>query len=151
MKKTALIPVKTWQFYHAAKHHLGIAFLQKLFKVSPRQIDRWACDPDFAESSQRNPMDRYETLLKKLMELGATDVARATVDRQAAIIGCSLVCDGEIIPDKDTLTEELLDDLPAIAKLHTAISEGQPMGVVRDLAAKAINDIREDLAAYERQ
>ena len=150
-KETAKIPVKTWQFYHAVKHHLGMTFIQKLFKVSPRQIDRWACDPDFAESSQRNPMDRYETQLKKLMELGAVDVACSTVDRQAAIVGCSLVEDDKCRPDKSSLAEECLDDLPALADFHTAMQKKEPMPVVRDLARRCKHDIDEDLALYEEQ
>jgi hypothetical protein len=149
MAKQTTLPIKTWQFYHACKHHLGVATIQKLFKVSPRQIDRWACDPDFAESSQRNPMDRYETLLKKLMELGAVDVARATVDRQAAIVGCSLQCEGDVVPDKETLEAECLDDLPALAVLHRAMLNKEPIQVVNDLARKAIKDIKEDLVLYQ--
>lgn len=148
-QKTPSIPVKTWQFYHACMHHLGIAVIQKLFKVSPRQIYRWACDPDFAESSQRNPMDRYETLLKKLMALGAVDVARAVVDRQARIVGCGLIDDGEIHPDKQTLGDELLDDLPALADFHTAIRHHADIAIVRDLCRKAKHDLDESLAMYE--
>lgn len=150
-QKTSPIPVKSWQFYHACKHHLGMAFVQKLFKVSPRQIDRWACDPDFADSSQRNPMDRYETLLKKLMELGAVDVARAVVDRQARIVGCSLVEDGEIVPDKPTLADECLDDLPALADYHQAMRQNAPIQVIRDLCRHAKREIDESLAMYETQ
>jgi hypothetical protein len=151
MKQTPSIPVKTWQFYHACKHHIGMATVQKLFKVSPRQIDRWACDPDFAESSQRNPMDRYETLLKKLMELGAVDVARSVVDRQASIVGCGLVENTEICPDKATLADELLDDLPALADFHSAIRHNADIAIVRDLHRKAKHDLDESLAAYEAQ
>ena len=151
MPEKSFLPVKTWQFYHACKQHLGVAFIQKLFKVSPRQIDRWACDPDFADSSQRNPMDRYETLLKKLMERGAVDVAMAAADRQAAIVGCTLVSDTGAVPDKTTLADECLDDLPALSQLHAAMRDHLPTPVIRDLLRKLKTEIDEDLALYERQ
>jgi len=78
---------KTWQFYSACLYHLGKGTLNKIYcglkaKRCPscetalidsreRQIHRWSSDPDTTESHQRNPIDRYETLLKMLMERGA--------------------------------------------------------------------------------
>ena len=141
-------PVHTWQFYRAVKKILGKTFLPTLFKRSPRQIDRWSCDPDFSESSQRNPMDRYETILSELMEIGKEKIARGAVDRQARIVECELVCLGDATPDKDTLSEELLDDLPAVTKLHTAIINREPEQVVRELLSKAKRELDEDYQAY---
>lgn len=85
------------------------------------------------------------------MERGRTDFARAAVDYLAGIVGCTLVCDGEIHPDKETLADECLDDLPALAEFHTALREGQPLPVVRELCRKAKHDIDESLAIYEAQ
>lgn len=142
------IPVHTWQFYLAVKKVLGKVFMPTLFKVSPRQVDRWACDPDFSASSQRNPMDRYETLLSELMEVGKVRLARGAVDRQAMIVECRLVCDGEATPDKDNLADELLDDLPAVTKLHTAIINREPAQIVRELLSEAKRELDEDYQAY---
>ena len=141
-------PVHTWQFYRAVKKILGKTFMPKLFKISPRQIDRWSCDPDFSDSSRRNPMDRYETILEALMEIGKDKIARGAVDRQARIVGCNLVCEGDAVPDKDTLTEELLDDLPAVTQLHDAIINRKPEQVVRELLSKAKRELDEDYQAY---
>lgn len=142
------IPVHTWQFYRAVKKIFGKTFLPKLFKISPRQVDRWSCDPDFSESSQRNPMDRYETILTELMEIGKEKIARGAVDRQARIVECHLVCSGDVVPDKDNLSDELLDDLPAVTKLHAAIISREPEQVVRGLLNKAKRELDEDYQAY---
>lgn len=145
---TETTPVHTWQFYRAVKKILGKTFMPKIFKVSPRQVDRWSCDPDFSESSQRNPMDRYETILTELMEIGKEKIARGAVDRQARIVECHLICSGDVTPDKDNLSDELLDDLPAVTKLHTAIINREPEQVVRELLSKAKRELDEDYQAY---
>ncbi|MCK5312771.1 MAG: hypothetical protein KAJ62_11710 [Desulfobacteraceae bacterium] len=144
------IPVKTWQFHNACKILLGMTSLTKLFKISPRQIDRWACDPDFTESSQRNPMDRYEALLKKLIEIGSFDMARRAVDRQARIVGCKLITT-DIVPDKDTILEELLDNLPVLAEYQEAIRSNKPIETIRSLHRKLINELDEDLVLIEQE
>ena len=62
--------LKTWEFYSACLHILYKAYLADLYKKSHRQIERWASDPDTSASHQRNPIDRYENLLHRLMERG---------------------------------------------------------------------------------
>ena len=150
MPTVETIPVASWQFFHACKVRLGKSTLTTLFKKSSRQIDRWSCDPDFSESAQRNPMDKYETLLNKLVERGVMDIARAAVDRQARIVGCDLKC-SEASPDKATIEEELLDNIPALAKYQQAVMTKQPLEVIRRAARKVIQEIEEDLALIERE
>jgi hypothetical protein len=143
-----ITPVKTWQFFTACKHYLGIAALTSLFKVGHRQIDRWASDTD---SSQRNPLDKIESLLKKLMALGADDIAWATVDRMAKIVGCTMRVKVNVRPDKRSLAEELLDNLPALAEYQEVARPGSraPVQVVRAKAMSLIREIEEDLALIE--
>ncbi|MCK5100760.1 MAG: hypothetical protein KAR45_21795 [Desulfobacteraceae bacterium] len=43
-------------------------------------------------------MDRYEALLKKLLEIGSFDMAKAAVDGQARIVGSELKTT-DIVPD----------------------------------------------------
>ena len=97
-RKSTTPPFKTWQFYSACLYHLNMATLNKSYcglksKKCPkcghvlaagreRQIHRWASNPETTDSHQRNPIDRYERLLEKLMERGCEDVARAAVARQ---------------------------------------------------------------------
>jgi hypothetical protein len=142
------IPVETWQFYAALKKILGKNKLTTFFSVSPRQIDRWSCDPDYSESARRNPSDRYEGLLKKLMELGREDIARAVVDRQARIVGCTLTCNSAV-PDKSTLQEELLDNLTVLAKYQEAHINGESPAVIREAAHQVIDEILQDLTFVE--
>lgn len=144
------IPVETWQFYAALKKILGKNKLTTFFSVSPRQIDRWSCDPDYSASARRNPMDRYEGLLKKLMELGREDIARAAVDRQARIVACSLISNSAV-PDKLTLQEELLDNLPALANYQEAQINREPPAVIRQAACRVIDEILQDLTFVEAE
>ena len=151
MKEYQAIPVKTWQFYNALKQVVGHSWLTNFFSVSPRHIDRWSCDPDYSESSRRNPMDRYEALLEKLMELGKVDIAQGAVDRQARIVGCHLSCTDTIAADKKTLQEELLDNLPALAAYQDAITTKQPVAEIRAAARRLIDEINQDLTLIEKE
>lgn len=56
-------------------------------------------------------MDRYECLLRMLVEKGNRDAARSCVSRQAHIVGCELREKQMPEPDKPTLELELIDDL----------------------------------------
>jgi len=141
--------IKTWQFFHACKSILGQTLLTDLFKKSPRQICRWSCDPDYTESSQKNPIDKYEVLLKKLMEIGKTDIARSSVHRQASIVGCILT-QIVTIPDKDTLEAELLDDLPAFTDYQVAVRKDLDEITVRDLLSEAKRELDETFLAFIR-
>lgn len=150
MPKVTTIPVETWQFFHACKTRLGRSTLTDLFKKSIRQIDRWSCDPDFSESAQRNPMDKYETLLQKLVDRGVLDIARAAVDRQARIVGCELTY-SDVSPDKASIEEELLDNLPALAKHQEAITLKKSLAAIRQAAMDMIREIQEDVALVESE
>lgn len=103
---TETTPLTSWQFFKACRSILGDAFLQTLFKRALRQLQRWSCDPDFADSIERNPVDRYEVLLARLVERGREDVARASVSRQAHIVGCELRCLDPVEADKRSMPEE---------------------------------------------
>jgi hypothetical protein len=66
---TSRIPLKTWQVFSSCRRILGDSFVLGLYKRGIRQLQRWSADPDFAEV-ERNPPDHYETMLRRLMELG---------------------------------------------------------------------------------
>jgi hypothetical protein len=138
----------SWQFFNACRRLLGDSFLQKLFQRSNRQIFRWAADPDFAADTERNPMDRYEVLLSRLMEIGREDVARAAVTRQALLIGCELRCLEDVQPDKADVRDEILDDHPAILAFHEAIRLSQDPVWVHELYQRAKREIEETYSFY---
>lgn len=146
------VPLKTWQFYSACIHHLGKSYLQNLYKKATRQIHRWAANPDTTESHQRNPIDRYETLLNKLMARGHVDDARAIVRRQAHIVGCLLAVKEIPISDKATLAEECLDDVPALAEYHRVLTDPETtVDQVREAMAAVTNEIRENYDRFCRE
>jgi hypothetical protein len=95
-------------------------------------------------------MDRYEFLLKKLMEIGAFDMARAAVDRQARIVGCELKS-SDVVPDKKTISEELLDNLPVLAEYQEAVRSGEPIETIRRLFRKVITELEQDMALLESE
>lgn len=123
-RKPAHTPLKTWQFYSACIYHLGKSFLTQLYQRSERQIERWSADPDTTESHQRNPIDRYEVLLTRLMERGLVEIARACVRRQTRLVDCELMRREDVpVPDKKSIAEECLDDLPALAEFHRVLRD----------------------------
>jgi hypothetical protein len=131
-------------------HHLGITFLQKVHKISPRQIQRWSSDPATSATNERNPVDRYETLLNKLMERGHYDIARLVVARQANIVGCTLDCMDDLpAPDKETTERECLDDYPAVTAYHDAMLTDQPLEIVMELKHQAFRELNETFARYK--
>jgi len=144
-------PVKTWQIYSAAIHHLGKAFLTRLHGVTGRNVERWAANPDTTESHQRNPIDRYEALLKKLVEFGADEVARIAVSRQAYLVGCELRDKDQVDPDGFSMEDECLDDYPPLTRFHAAIREKASAEEVLHFCRAAKDEIEETMEYYLRR
>ena len=127
--------LETWQFYSAALYHLGVSALNKLYtglksKRCPkcgaevlesreRQNYRWSSDPATTESSQSNPIDRYEALLKRLMERGAVDVAQSVVARQVRIVSPRNFPQ----PNSSSIAEECLDDYESVVEYHRILRD----------------------------
>lgn len=141
-------PINTWQFFHSCRKLFGDAFLQRLFQRSLRQLQRWASDPAFADSHEPNPIDRYEVLLSRLMEIGRDDIARASVARLAEIVDCDLVVPCPNEPDKETIAEECLDDYPALTKFHQAVRDGSQRDEARHLRDMAVREVRETFERF---
>lgn len=141
------IPLKSWQVMKSCRRILGDSFMQGLFRRGICQLQRWSTDPDFSEVD-RNPLDHYETMLRRLMELGREDVARAAVDRQAHIVGCELVCTQEVLPDHQGVEAECLDDYPALVAFHHAIRVGEPPESVRHFWQSAKREIDETFKIF---
>jgi len=141
------IPLKTWQFFLGCRRILGDAFMQELFKRGIRQVQRWSADPDFAEVD-RNPLDHYETMLRRLMEIGREDVARAAVSRQAFIVGCELGLLEPAEPDRETVEAECLDDYPVLTAFHQAIRDGESQDRVRQLWQAAKHELDQTFEAF---
>jgi hypothetical protein len=143
-----LPPLKTYQFFSSCRLILGMSYLQKVFKRAQAEIYRWGANPDTNADTARNPLDRYEHLLGKLMELGHEDTARAAVSRQAQVVGCELSCLDTIIADAPSVEAECLDDYPALTVFHTAIRNGDSPEVVRHLWQQAKRELDETYQAF---
>lgn len=149
--KDELPPLKTWEFFSACRQILGMSDLQKVFKRAQAEIYRWGANPDTNADTARNPLDRYEHLLGKLMELGREDMARAVVARQASIVGCELSCLEHVVPDAPTVEAECLDDYPALTIFHAAVRNGDSPEVVRHLWQQAKRELDETYQSYARR
>jgi hypothetical protein len=150
-------PLETWQFYSAALYHLGMSTLNKIYtglkskacskcgnlfeESRQRQIHRWSSDPATTASHQANPVDRYEALLKRLMERGAVDVAQAVVARQVRIVRPYETAD----PTNDKIAEECLDDYEHLLEYHRALRDpdATPLEVDRALEC-AIAELKDN-------
>ncbi len=143
-RKPSRPPFSTWEFFSACIHYLGKAALTSLYQRGERQIERWSANPDTSES-QRNPIDRYEVLLKKLMEEGHKDIAQTVVARQADIVGCILTDKDYPEPDKETLELELIDDLAFKAQYDKVLlNPKSTREECQDALKKLINELQEN-------
>jgi hypothetical protein len=91
-------------------------------------------------------MDRYESLLGRLMAMGQADIAMAAVRRQAHVVGCELSRINYVPPsDKASLAEECLDDVPALADFHSCLMDRQTTAAeIREVMAATIQEIRQN-------
>ena len=154
--RTSKVPnFKTWQFYSASIRILGMETLTGLYKRSIRQIQRWSADPRTTESHQNNPVDRIEVLLEKLMELGRDDVAIVPVQRMASIVGMRLVPVNEPAPDKDTIADELNDNIPALGRYNdmvTAAKNGKAsLDEVYQARRELVDEIDQDIVLLKQK
>lgn len=148
-RKPTRTPADPWEWFSGAIYHLTKSVLIKIWNVSEKTAERWSADKTTTESISKNPLVMLGITLEKLMEKGKFDFAMAAVDYLAQIVGCYLVCN-DASPDKETLSEECLDDLPVIAAFHTAMTEKEFLPIVREKYRKAKQELDEDFQLYVR-
>jgi len=141
------ILVESWQIISAWRKTLGDSFLQKVYKRSLRQLQRWSANPDFAESAERNPLDRIATILRTLLLAGYEAIAVATVSYLARQIGYRLVPEGNPVPDKEDWRDEIIDDYPAVSEFHRVCQQYKAgtasPGEVQQFCEDAIRELLE--------
>lgn len=142
--------LKSWQFFLSCRRILGDTFLTTLFNRGQRQIYRWSADPDFnsPEGNERNPLDRLKTVLERLTERGRFDVAMSALTILANAIGCEIQPTHPIVPDQETIETEMLDDYPAILKLHESIRSKESDEAVMHCCSEAKRELDETLCKY---
>jgi hypothetical protein len=121
IKKKKSETMKSWQVYCEARSALKNGMYEVYGNRSSRMIDYWAQDPALSADPKRNPIDRLEALFKRLCEDGHRDVALSAVRILAEVIGAQVADREEVVPDKETLHEEILDDLPHLLAYQEAL------------------------------
>ncbi len=106
-------------------------------------------DPDFCDDQERNPLDRLNVLLERLIEIGREDIARAAVAILAKTVDCELSCIEPSYPDKKPVAEKLVGDHSVLVALHQAVLDGRPLDEVRHLWQKAKSEIAETFELYK--
>jgi hypothetical protein len=127
--------MKSWQVYECARKVLKTEMYEIYGNRSSRMIDYWAQDPDFSAETKRNPIDRLEELLRRLCEAGERDAAKAALRILAHATNCYIRDRSDIRPDKETLAEEIIDDLPRLVDYHRALQGSDLEEVDRTRAA----------------
>ncbi len=144
-RKPTSLPGETWEFFSSCIYYLGKSVLTALFQRGERQIERWSADPSTTSENHRNPVDRYEILLQKLMDEGHKDISKAIVSRQAHIVDCELVNKEMPKPDKETIEHELIDDLAFKVKFDTVLLDPKSTQRQCYLAMEnSINELKEN-------
>jgi hypothetical protein len=113
--------MKSWEIYDRARKALEHEMYEVYGSRSSRVIDYWAQDPDCSAETKRNPIDRLEELLRRLCDAGERDTAKAVLRILASATNCYIRERSEVLPDKETLAEEIIDDLPRLVDYHRAL------------------------------
>ena len=160
MDKKKTPPLTPREFISAFRDLVGDTYLIKLFNLSVynnngrRSLNRWTAKRPYVDedSIRENWIEKHEKVLKRLrQEPGGLVIARALVARHAHIVGCELAVKAEIVPDKNTMEAECLDDYPMLTAFHESIRRKEDVQCVRFLAAETKRELDETLATYEQK
>ncbi len=145
-------PLNARQFLKACTKIFGTSFMLNLFKISERHFAMWRADSRYVvkESVRTNYIEKHEELLQLLIEEPDGEfIARSIVSKHANVVGCEIFVKNQVIPDKNSIEEECLDDYPPITKFHSAIRENKDPAVVEFLGDEARKEIDETVQKYK--
>lgn len=143
-------PVTTYEFFQKCIALFKPEYLQELFRRSRSQVYRWSENPETASNPSRNPLDRIQTLFRRLEEVERVDLAISALKSLADSIGMRVIPKIAPEPDQPTLQDEMLDDLPHLVRFHDAMKDGKTLGEVERLLEKAVHELHEDYEMYKR-
>jgi len=142
-----------WELMNTAKKLVGMSALELIFKVGHSQIYKFCRNPRYTEQSSRTPIERVRMLLADLAEQGGKgfELSRAMVDFMAEPLGMHLAPNAAAVPDKPTLTEECMDDYPALVALHAAMMNGSDPLEVEALLDDAKQELEQTVAKFNEE
>ncbi|MBI9110262.1 hypothetical protein [Maridesulfovibrio ferrireducens] len=143
------IPTTSHGFFTDCIGLLTAKGLAEALGISITTAYRQAEDPDLTAEPVRNYLDKIKAVFRRLENIGRVDLAVSGLQFLADSIGMRVIPKSSPVPDKDSLEAELLDDLPHLAAVHTAIMEKKPLEEVERLAFIAIREIEEDVVKYK--
>lgn len=121
----------SWKLMLKIRESLGKSGLTAVFQKSATQIGRY-CQGMACQDRQKNPLDRMRKLIESLQAKGGNELAKEVVNFLAEPLACRLQPVSYSRPDKDTITEECLDDYPEKTRLDELIlNNAHPNQVVR--------------------
>jgi hypothetical protein len=113
--------MKSWEVYYRARKAIKSDLYEIYGNRSSRMIDYWAQDPAFSAEHKRNPVDRLGEMLVRLCRAGEHSAAKSALRILANGINCAVHDREEVVPDKETLYEEILDDMPCLIDYQRAL------------------------------
>jgi hypothetical protein len=139
--------MKSWEIYHAARKHLKKDLHEVYGNRSSRMIDYWAQDPDFSADPKRNPIDRLQDLLVRFDKCGQRNVALSALRILAGTVDCRVVDRKTAVPDKETLLEEILDDMPCLLEYQKTL-QGHDLEAVDRAKAELDREMAENRVKF---
>lgn len=148
--ESEILPFTPRNWLASIREIFGDSYIIKLFHIEIRTFQRWTAKRPYVseESIRENYIEKHDQILKRLMSEGYTDIARAIVAHHGEITGCTINPITEVSPDKTDLCEEMLDDYPAVTKLHAAILNNATIDEVRHLSQMAKQELDETVELY---
>lgn len=145
------IPSTTWEFMALARDVIGLPAFHRIFGVEKSQVSRWAVNPDFSADSQRNPLDRLRMLFERMVEAGESAAVVSMISELARPLGGPVEVCAPVIPERETVQEELLDIHPACTEHSQSIREDRGIRAVEHWEAMSIKEIREATEKYRQE
>ncbi len=139
--------MKSWQIYDEARKRLKNELYEIYGNRNARMINYWAQDPNFSADPKRNPIDRLALLLDRLVEQGNRDVALSALRILAHNADCVLEDRIEVVPDRDTLLGEIIDDMPCLVAYQKAL-EGSDIEEVDRTEAELKRELAENRVKF---
>ena len=140
--------MQPWQVFHAAKKHLGVEAVARIFNKEKRSAYNWAGDPACTEVRCKSPLELLHTLFERMDAAGCGYMARAAIRYlETALDDTDPPLVREPLP---TVQDELLADYAALAEFQRAIHAGMDMDAVQSLKIAAIEEIERTVARYGR-